>query len=149
MAKAKNSIKGGYRFKYFDGLPAEKIVTIDAPERLSIPLTLGNTTAVNASVKKGDGVKAGQLIADGPIHSPVDGTVADIADQSTIVIEKAPGFTLDIGNPGHGTDRGTVGRNRRPGGQGDPAAPVQQLPRKPGGAEPTLRRGRQSAGPDR
>jgi Na+-translocating ferredoxin:NAD+ oxidoreductase RnfC subunit len=88
MAKAKNRFKGGYRFTYFKGCPIEKIVSIDTPDSVSIPLSRGNGTTAEPLVKKGDEVRAGQVIAEGPFHSPIDGTVTEITDQPAVVVKK-------------------------------------------------------------
>lgn len=94
MNKMKKGFKGGYRFKYFKGRPLEKIEVFEAPDTVTVPLPNGDNAAPEPLVKAGDEVRAGQAIASGPIHSPVDGKVAEISKAPAIVIEKAAGFVL-------------------------------------------------------
>ncbi len=73
----------GYRFHHFEGAPEERLVESGVPSEVVIPLRQGFGDEVSATVKKGDTVKAGQIIGAGedtvstPVHSTVNGTVED------------------------------------------------------------------------
>ncbi|HEB29853.1 MAG TPA: 4Fe-4S dicluster domain-containing protein [Spirochaetes bacterium] len=75
---------GGYRFSKFEGEPGEKIIENPVPQKVIIPLKQGFGKEVVPVVKKGDAVKAGQMIGNdansvsNPVHSSVNGTVEDI-----------------------------------------------------------------------
>lgn len=78
------TFKGGYRFKNFEGQPEDKLIELDIPQKVIIPLKQGFGTEVPPIVKPNDKVKAGQIIArddnsvSTPIHSSVNGTVEEI-----------------------------------------------------------------------
>ncbi|NOY08371.1 MAG: 4Fe-4S dicluster domain-containing protein [Spirochaetes bacterium] len=84
MIIKKRKFTGGYTFKNFKGEPSDELVKPEIPERVIIPLKQGFGDEVNAAVKKGDSVTAGQIIGindesiSSPVHSTVNGTVEDI-----------------------------------------------------------------------
>jgi len=73
----------GYRFHNFEGAPEERLVELALPSEVIIPLRQGFGDEVPSAVKKGDTVKAGQIIGVGedtvsnPVHATVNGTVED------------------------------------------------------------------------
>ncbi len=100
MIIKKRRFTGGYTFKNFKGVPSDKLISLNIPEKVIIPLKQGFGNEVTATVKKGDSVTAGQIIGindesvSSPVHSTVNGTVEDIkkAEYSgklinTVVIE--------------------------------------------------------------
>jgi Na(+)-translocating NADH:ubiquinone oxidoreductase A subunit len=74
----------GYKFRNFAGEPKEELVEIGIPEKVIIPLTQGSGSEVPPIVKLGESVKAGQIIGvdddsiSNPVHSTVNGVVAEI-----------------------------------------------------------------------
>ncbi len=101
------TFKGGYRFKGFTGRAANKLITLDLPSTVRIPLRQGFGSTLTPKVGVGDGVKAGQIIAQddklvsSPIHSSVNGTVTKIEkvnyfkrsiDMVTIESDGDPGY---------------------------------------------------------
>ncbi len=84
MIIKKRKFTGGYTFKNFKGVPSDKFINLNIPEKVIIPLKQGFGNEVNATVKKGDSVTAGQIIGindesiSSPVHSTVNGTVEDI-----------------------------------------------------------------------
>ncbi|MBN1685648.1 MAG: hypothetical protein JW852_03290, partial [Spirochaetales bacterium] len=94
MKKAKKTFKGGYRFSRFKGAPSETIESLEAPDTVILPLYRGPDGSIEASVKVGDEVRAGQSVGTGPVHSPVDGTVSSITRAPAVIIEKKPGYAF-------------------------------------------------------
>ncbi|MEW6009077.1 MAG: 4Fe-4S dicluster domain-containing protein [Candidatus Omnitrophota bacterium] len=84
MLKPTRTFKGGYSFKNYAGTALPIIVEAPIPPYTLIPLKQGFGTEIKPSVKKGDAVRAGQIIAKNdrtiasPIHSSVSGVVEDI-----------------------------------------------------------------------
>ncbi len=79
------TFKGGVHLKYHKELADNKpIRRVSLPEELSIPLSQSAGAACTPTVKLGDSVEMGSLIADSekfisaPIHSPVSGKVKAI-----------------------------------------------------------------------
>jgi Na(+)-translocating NADH:ubiquinone oxidoreductase A subunit len=78
------SFKGGYTFKRFKGKPLDKVINLDMPRRVIIPMSQGFGGALEPNVKVGDDVNAGQIIArddkkiSSPIHSSINGKVTAI-----------------------------------------------------------------------
>ena len=81
MKIERRSFSKGYYFKRFEGEPTLEILTSKIPEEVAIPLKHGFGEEVPALVKRGDVVKAGQIIGrddetiSSPVHSSVSGTV--------------------------------------------------------------------------
>lgn len=107
MRISKKAFKGGYRFKNFKGEPEKTVTRCDMPDKIVVPLQQGYGGEVEALVKTGDTVKAGQIIgrSDGtlssPAHSSVAGTVSELSKIqlggdaiNTVVIETADGFDV-------------------------------------------------------
>ena len=82
------SFRGGYKFNNFKGQPSEKLIKINIPEKVIIPLKQGSGCEVPPVVKVGDIVKAGQIIGidndsiSNPVHSSVNGSVEKIEEIS-------------------------------------------------------------------
>jgi Na+-translocating ferredoxin:NAD+ oxidoreductase subunit C len=95
MSKAKRAFRGGYRFTHFKGKPLEKIVPLETPDIVTVPIQPGSDTEEKPTVKAGDEVRAGQVIGPGPAHSPVDGTVSGISKMPAVTIEKKPEFVYN------------------------------------------------------
>ena len=76
--------KGGYRFKHFEGEPKDTLVEAGVPEEVVIPLKQGFGYEVPSVVKKGDTVKAGQIIGidensvSTPVQATINGTVKEL-----------------------------------------------------------------------
>ncbi len=74
----------GYEFKNFEGQPEARLIQIEIPARITIPLNQGFGNEVAAIVKPGQKVAAGEIIArddesvSSPVHSSVNGTVVEI-----------------------------------------------------------------------
>jgi electron transport complex protein RnfC len=62
--------------------PPDAIQTMPAPRKVLLPLRQASGAPSVAVVEKGDEVKLGQLVAEGPapLHSPIAGTVAGIEE---------------------------------------------------------------------
>lgn len=79
-----NTFTGGYRFKRFEGQPQKKLINLDLPSKVIIPLAQGFGSAIEPLVKVGDSVSAGQIIArdddkiSSPVHSSINGKVVAI-----------------------------------------------------------------------
>lgn len=77
----RRSFRGGYYFKRFEGEAEPEILPAGIPSRVNIPLKQGFGREVPPLVKRGDLVKAGQIIGrddesvSSPIHAGVSGTV--------------------------------------------------------------------------
>ncbi|MFN3966996.1 MAG: 4Fe-4S dicluster domain-containing protein [Endomicrobiia bacterium] len=75
---------GGYRFTNISGQPQEKLLEIEIPQKVIIPLRQGFGNEVPPIVKVGQKVKAGQIIGrddksvSSPVHSTVNGEVLEI-----------------------------------------------------------------------
>jgi len=75
---------GGYRFERFEGQPKNELISPPISPRVLIPLAQGFGVGHQPLVKKGDAVRAGQIIArndstvSSPIHSSVSGKVVDV-----------------------------------------------------------------------
>ena len=84
----KISFPGGYRFRRFDGEPRDKLISLEAPAKVFIPLSQGFGSSLKPLVKEGDKVSAGQTIArddniiSSPIHSSVSGVVTSITEKN-------------------------------------------------------------------
>ena len=84
MLKPSRTFKGGYRFKNYTAQAPPILTEVDIPPRVIIPLRQGFGTEIKPSVKVGDAVFAGQIIArddesiSSPIHSSVNGIVEEI-----------------------------------------------------------------------
>lgn len=78
------TFSGGYRFKGFKGQAQDKLVSLDVPLRVVIPLTQGFGSSLEPEVTVGDEVYAGQIIGcdddklSSPIHSSINGKVVGI-----------------------------------------------------------------------
>lgn len=78
------TFSGGYRFKGFKGQAQDKLVSLDVPLRVVIPLSQGFGSSLEPQVTEGDEVYAGQIIGrddnqtSSPVHSSVNGKVARI-----------------------------------------------------------------------
>lgn len=74
----------GYEFKNFEGQPERKLIQIEIPARVTIPLRQGFGNEVVAIVEPGQKVAAGEIIArddesvSSPVHSSVNGTAVEI-----------------------------------------------------------------------
>ena len=77
----RRSFRGGYYFKRFEGDAEAEVLAVDLPVRVDIPMKQGFGRELSPLVKRGDSVKAGQIIArdddsiSSPIHAGVSGTV--------------------------------------------------------------------------
>ncbi len=75
---------GGYEFKDFKGNPINKVIDMEIPQTLTIPLKQGFGGEVSVIVKPGEYVKAGQIIGidknaiSSPVHSSINGIVEEI-----------------------------------------------------------------------
>lgn len=84
MLNQTKKFKGGYRFKKAEGVYSDVIKTASIPSKVTLPLKLRFGSTLTPLVKKGDKVRAGQIIArnDDNISAPavasVNGTVVDI-----------------------------------------------------------------------
>ncbi|MDP3731617.1 MAG: 4Fe-4S dicluster domain-containing protein [Candidatus Omnitrophota bacterium] len=84
MLKPFRTFKGGYRFKNYFGQAEPAISECVIPSCVVIPLRQGFGTEIKPSVKVGDAVFTGQIIArddksiSSPIHSSVNGIVEEI-----------------------------------------------------------------------
>lgn len=78
------TFSGGYKLKRFQGQPQDKIIECSLPSKVSIPMSQGFGSDLLPSVKVGDKVSRGQIIAcddnktSSPIHSSVNGVVTAI-----------------------------------------------------------------------
>jgi len=78
------TFKGGYRFGRFEGEPRGEIAAQEIPRRALIPLCHGSDTPLEPTVKVGDDVRAGQVIArddttlSSPVHASITGKVTNI-----------------------------------------------------------------------
>lgn len=88
MAKYSKTFQGGYKFVNFLGQPQDKIINLEVPREVMIPLRQNFGSEVPAVVKVGDYVKAGQIIGrDGksvssPVHATVSGQVKEIVKKN-------------------------------------------------------------------
>ncbi len=75
---------GGYKFKGFSGQAQDKLISLEIPSRVIIPLTQGFGISLEPQVKVGDTVYAGQIIGrddssiSTPVHSSINGKVMDV-----------------------------------------------------------------------
>lgn len=83
--KVNNKVSpGGYKFRDFKGSLEDRIIDIESPLKVIIPLLQGFGVEVSPVVAIGDRVFAGQIIGcndelvSSPIHSSVNGIVTDI-----------------------------------------------------------------------
>lgn len=114
------TFKGGYRFRNFKGQPQNKLVSIDAPRRVVIPLAQGFGTPPDPVVNVGDEVAAGQIIAysndriSSPVHSSISGKVASIEKKNyffrevTMVEIEGGGRGMEKRLEGHSPDWNTL-----------------------------------------
>lgn len=78
------TFSGGYKFRNFEGNPNNKVIELEIPPTVTIPLRQGFGGEVTAVVKPGEKVKAGQVIGvdnksiSSPIHSSINGIVEKI-----------------------------------------------------------------------
>lgn len=83
MIEKVKTFKGGYSFGKIKGAPKARVRRINLPQRVIIPLKQGFSFEVPPVVKKGEKVKAGQIIGlddnsiSSPIHSSINGVVID------------------------------------------------------------------------
>jgi len=104
------NIKAKGKFTFAGGVhpPQSKTLTADSPiqqgpagKQLAIMLSQHTGAACKPLVKKGDVVQAGQKIGDvdafvsAPVHSPVNGTVKEIALQSHTVLGRSLAVIID------------------------------------------------------
>jgi Na(+)-translocating NADH:ubiquinone oxidoreductase A subunit len=88
MKVKNNSFSGGYTFN-LEGKPQDKVVEMEIPSKVVIPLKQGLSQEVEAIVEPGEEVKAGQIIAEDdssistPVHASVNGTVKEIIELSS------------------------------------------------------------------
>ncbi len=82
FSKSKSILKRGYRFGKLCGASyPEKIETLPLPDKVVIPLKQGFSVETHCLVKKGDRVRAGEIIGrddhtySTPVHSTVNGIV--------------------------------------------------------------------------
>ncbi|SJZ95085.1 4Fe-4S dicluster domain-containing protein [Selenihalanaerobacter shriftii] len=87
--KAKNkSFSGGYTFN-LEGKSQSKVVELEVPSKVIIPLKQGFSREVKPKVKRGQEVKAGQIIGrddnsiSTPVHASVNGTVKEVVELSS------------------------------------------------------------------
>lgn len=80
--KSKPILKRGYRFGNIKGASyPDNIETLPPPDKVVIPLKQGFSVETDCLVKKGDQVRAGEIIGrddhtySSPVHSPVNGVV--------------------------------------------------------------------------
>ncbi|ADL11909.1 4Fe-4S dicluster domain-containing protein [Acetohalobium arabaticum] len=95
--KVKNkSFSGGYTFN-LEGKPQDRVVELETPSKVVVPLKQGFGREVEPNVEPGEEVKAGQIIGrddeslSTPIQATVSGTVTEITDlpsnRRAVVIE--------------------------------------------------------------
>ena len=78
------TFRGGYKFKGFKGQAQNKLISIEVPSRVIIPMSQGFGISLKPEVKKGDKVYAGQIIGrddrtiSSPVHSSINGRVKSI-----------------------------------------------------------------------
>ncbi|MFH1006132.1 MAG: 4Fe-4S dicluster domain-containing protein [Candidatus Latescibacterota bacterium] len=84
MTTSNRTFPGGYRFRKFEGQPQEKLIEMGIPEWVIIPIERAGDSVLPISVKAGDSVAAGQMIArddasvSSPVHASVSGRVEEI-----------------------------------------------------------------------
>ena len=84
MLKSKNTFRGGYYFRNFNGIPTSEVMKTEVPKRIVIPLKQGFGASVPSTVTPGEVVKAGQIIGRddesiaSPVHATIDGKVKEI-----------------------------------------------------------------------
>lgn len=85
---------GGYRFKRYVGKPSDELVSLEIPTKAIIPLAQGFGNFLKSSVKVGDLVQAGQIIArdDSSISSPIHAAISG----KVIAIEKRNYFKREV-----------------------------------------------------
>ena len=97
------ALKGGYRFRLFEGTPEGTVAAHRVGGRVVVPLAQGEGYAALPVVSPGDAVAAGQVIGTppaqvgSPVHAPIDGVVRELAVKArakqpwAIVIERDAG----------------------------------------------------------
>ena len=85
MVNKYRKFRGGYRFKRPEGAFKDGVETAPIPSRVTIPLTLRFGSKVTPLVKKGDRIKAGQVIGrdDETISAPAIASVSGIVEKIT------------------------------------------------------------------
>lgn len=84
---------GGYKFKRFKGQPEDKLISLDVPPKVIIPLSQGFGGPARPLVNTGEKVSAGQIIArddnniSSPIHSSISGKVSSIEKKNYFLRE--------------------------------------------------------------
>lgn len=97
------TFSGGYAFRNFGGQPQDKLIHLDIPPKVIIPLSQKFGSALEPVISVGDDVYAGQIIAcddniiSSPIHSSISGKVTKIEEmnyfkrETTMVIIEGDG----------------------------------------------------------
>ncbi len=84
MIAKRKTFSHGYEFRNFDGQPQDKLIQIEIPDKVVVPLRQGFDNEVAPVVKLGQNVVAGQIIGrddeavSSPVHSSVNGEVIRI-----------------------------------------------------------------------
>lgn len=88
------TFRGGYIFRGFEGQPHNKLISLEAPSKVIIPLAQGFGASLDPLVRVGDKVSAGQIIgrADEKISSPVHSSI----NGEVIAIEKMNYFKREV-----------------------------------------------------
>ena len=90
MNNAKNAFRRGYRFTSFKGIASSECTQALPGTTLSVPLNQRFGEPAIPTVKAGDSVRPGTIIAESegngtPVHAPVTGSVGNIGKQSVII----------------------------------------------------------------
>ena len=93
---------GGYEFKNFQGQPEGRLVQIEIPATVTIPLKQGFGNEAACVVAPGQKVTAGQIIArddksiSSPVHSSVNGKVVRIEKIDYLGRETTAAVTVTV-----------------------------------------------------
>jgi len=107
MKVKNNSFSGGYVFN-LEGKPQDKVVELEIPSQVCIPLKQGFGQVVEPTVEPGEEVKAGQIIGKNdnsestPVQASVNGTVKEVTSKAIII--EADGTADWQPVEGHGSD---------------------------------------------
>lgn len=87
MLNKYKKFKGGYRFRRSEGIFANEVQEAVIPTTVTIPLKLRFGSTITPLVKKGDKVRAGQIIArnDDTISSPALASVNGVVDDIRVI----------------------------------------------------------------
>lgn len=101
------TFRGGYKVKEFKGQPEARLIDLGLPPEIVIPLFQGFGIPLEPSVKVGDSVVAGEIVASdsknvsSPIHSSVNGKITEIGrmnyfkrEVNKIVVETEKGDSV-------------------------------------------------------